>query len=258
VAEEQAPVEGELPEGALPAEDEQQTPTVEELALKAGWTPKDEFKGDPEKWRPADEFLLVGKEKISSIGKELKGLKDQMGRMSRTSDALFQEKLSERDAYWQAKMDEAFTAGDKEAFATAARQQALTREAAPTNQPPAEVQGFAERNKDWFNKDPMATNYAIQVCELNKSLPHDKQLEIAESEVRKRFPEHFPSQQQGKPAAQVHQPASRSASRGNGRARSFGDMPKEAQDAALAFEKNHGVAKEKYAENYFKREGAAR
>ena len=35
---------------------------VEQEATQLGWTPKDQFKGNPEKWIPADEFVARGKE----------------------------------------------------------------------------------------------------------------------------------------------------------------------------------------------------
>ena len=45
---------------------------VEQKALKMGWTPKDQFKGDPEKWRPADEFVDRGENMLPIIKAQVK------------------------------------------------------------------------------------------------------------------------------------------------------------------------------------------
>lgn len=37
---------------------------IEQRALKMGWVPEDQFKGDPNNWRPADEFVERGEKMI--------------------------------------------------------------------------------------------------------------------------------------------------------------------------------------------------
>ena len=44
---------------------------AEEKAMKMGWVPKDEFKGDPNNWRPAEEFVERGENMIPIIRKNL-------------------------------------------------------------------------------------------------------------------------------------------------------------------------------------------
>ena len=46
----------------------------ESQAREQGWKPKEEYEGDPNKWRPAKEFVERGElfTKIDSMGKELK------------------------------------------------------------------------------------------------------------------------------------------------------------------------------------------
>lgn len=44
-------------------------PTVEEQARQQGWRPQEEYNGDPEKWKPAEEFLAVGN-KIAAVQSE--------------------------------------------------------------------------------------------------------------------------------------------------------------------------------------------
>src|SRR5574343_943735 len=53
------------------------TPQVDPIEIEAreqGWKPKEEYEGDPAKWRPAKEFVERGElfGKIDHMGKELK------------------------------------------------------------------------------------------------------------------------------------------------------------------------------------------
>ena len=54
-----------------------QVDSYEQQAREQGWRPKEEYEGDPEKWRPAKEFVERGElfGKIDTLGKELKETK---------------------------------------------------------------------------------------------------------------------------------------------------------------------------------------
>src|SRR5574343_553334 len=59
-----------------------ETPAVtvdpfEEQAREQGWKPKEEYEGDPNKWKPAKEFVERGElfGKIDTLGRELKETK---------------------------------------------------------------------------------------------------------------------------------------------------------------------------------------
>ena len=53
------------------------TDPYESEAREQGWKPKEEYEGDPEKWRPAKEFVERGElfGKIDVLGRELKETK---------------------------------------------------------------------------------------------------------------------------------------------------------------------------------------
>ena len=63
----------------LPQEGQEQPQfsPVQEQALAQGWVPKEEYKGDPEKWVEAAEFLRRGElfAKIEHQNRELKDVK---------------------------------------------------------------------------------------------------------------------------------------------------------------------------------------
>lgn len=229
-----APGDVEVPETPEVAEteDEQQDP-VESLARDIGWTPKEEFKGDPEAWKPADEFIRTGRDVQRSLAKELKTIKQTTEAMARTQASLMQQTLADRDAYWASQHQEAVEQGDYEAVDYASRQrQAVQQQYAQTARPVItnEAAEFAERNKGWFQKDPLATRRAFEVTEAyaQSGAPPQEQLAAAERQIRKEFPELFGN---SKPPPSVNGNGSRTAS-SSGRKKGFHDMPAEAQAVA--------------------------
>ena len=73
-------VNEELPEADIGALSEEETPQdnpVEERAYKMGWVPKESFKGDPAKWRPADEFVERGEMLIPILNKKIRTLEQR-------------------------------------------------------------------------------------------------------------------------------------------------------------------------------------
>lgn len=256
--EELAPKEGLEPNAVSEAEpNDKPDPSTDDaddpiakLALDLGWTPKDQFTGDPDKWKPAEQFIRDGREIQRSMSRELREVKDTVANMSRVSQTLMEQQIAERDAYWQAKQDEAFEAGDKDGFTAAARERdKLAKTAKPVNGEPSEVQEFRQRNK-WYESDPLATAFAVNLSAQNASLPVPEQLRIVETEVRKRFPEHFPAPAKQPPA--VNQPAARGAGRSSGKG--FNDMPPEAQKMAIHLEETRGVSRDRYVASWFKQQ----
>jgi hypothetical protein len=245
VADELDPAEG-LPGGEVaPGNDDTQvaviehddtgTPPdpVEALASKMGWAPKEAFRGPEEDWKPADEFIIAGKDIQRNLSRDLRELKSTVSNMSRTSATLLEQQLAERDAYWANKKREAVEAGDFEAVEHADEQRQQIRQQVPAVQAvddPA-VSRFKERNAGWFDKDPEATNYAVNRADFyaKQGLSHARQLAAVEQDMRGIFPDLFPAP--AKPAPRVAQPGSRAAAPSN-RGKSLHDIPPEAQAVA--------------------------
>ncbi len=206
---------------------------IEAIAKDIGWTPKDEFKGDPEAWKPADEFIRTGRDVQRTLAKDLKALKSNMENMSRTSATLLQAQLADRDAYWASQHQSAVEQGDYQAVDYAQQQRnAVQQEYARTTRPVVtnEAAEFAERNKGWFQKDPLATRRAFEITETYAQAGRSagEQLEAAEKQVRKEFPELFSN---AKPPPSVNGNGSRTTSL-SGRKKGLHDMPAEAQAVA--------------------------
>jgi hypothetical protein len=224
---------------------------IEALATELGWAPKDQFRGNPDDWKPADEFIRAGREIQRNLSRDLRGVKETVANMSRTSAALLEQQLERQRAELEARFTSAVEEGDPEA-ARAARTQIDRLEAsAPTAQAPApEGQQFAEKHSSWFGKDREATAYAANRCDhyAKMGLSPARQLAAVEQDMKPLFPELFPAPAKQPPV--VAAPGSRTAAT-SGRKKSFHDLPAEAQKVAKDMAERTGIKIEDYVSNYF-------
>lgn len=101
-------------------EQTQEVNPAEERALKMGWVPKDDFRGDPDKWRPAEEFLERGERMIPILNKKIRDLRQQQeekdkafaSHLSVVRDKLHGQRLEEHES----RKREAVEAGDSETY----------------------------------------------------------------------------------------------------------------------------------------------
>lgn len=153
---------------------------VRQLAEKAGWKPKEQWKG--EGWTDASEFLAHQLEKGERSSKRLAQVASQLRQVESQTKA-------QRKAALDAELDAAVEAGDIEA----ARR--ISNEKAVVDEPPA-VADFRARN-EWFGVDPEATayvesldrRYAAEAGGIKDAKAHMERIEAA---VLKRFPEYAP------------------------------------------------------------------
>ncbi len=223
--------------------------TVEGLASEMGWRPKDDWKGDPEKWKPAQDYLRATVDVNRKLGNRLKGVEDQLQRVVRTSVTMTEREVAKERERLMKISDEAFDAGDRETFKLAERELAKVAEVAPAIVPD-ETQSFVERNANWFQKDPEATAWAVnRTNELAMTgLGPARQLAIVEREAKAMFPEFFEAEKPKPKPAPLNSPGARSGSIAK---KSFASLPPEAQKAALDFEARRGINREDYAKTYY-------
>jgi hypothetical protein len=221
--------------------------TVEDIAQGMGWAPREQWRGDPAKWKPADEFVATTAEINSKLSTRLKGLEDQLSSINRTNAAMMEKALAEQRQKLLTERREAIEYGD------VAKVDALDQElqALPTPQPapPPEAVSFIERNASWWEKDQEATAWARnRAGELGQQgIGPARQIAIVERELAQFFPEYAPQDKPKPRPAPLTQPGARSATP---RGKTFADLPKEAQEAALYFEKK-GVSREDYIKSFF-------
>jgi len=96
---------------------------IEEKAGKMGWTPKEEFKGDPAKWRPASEFVERGENMLPLVKAQIKRQDKEILELKETLRQFGEYNTkAEQRAYEKAMQDlkqqraDAIAAGDGVAF----------------------------------------------------------------------------------------------------------------------------------------------
>jgi hypothetical protein len=229
VNDQEQPGEGE---GEPPA-----TPTVEELATSMGWKPKDQY-SDPDKpWKPAHEFILFTRDLERSRYQEVRGLKEQIDVMSRTTADILKDRLEQQRQELTGRYNELVEEGNAaEAFKVSQRlteiDQRITQ---PTQRGPSPTgKEWAQQHASWFNKDPAATLRAVEVTNrlAAQGKSEAEQLQAAERIIRNEFPEYFQGQNgQRREAPAVHRPGARSPGNSN-KAVTFADLPADNQKVA--------------------------
>jgi hypothetical protein len=227
-------------------------PTVEDLANDMGWRPKDQWRGDPDKWKPAHEFLRATVDVNHKLGNKLKSFEEQLSTMARTSATLTERAVAqERQRILDARK-EAIDMGDHAAVEAADEELRSLPKLESVNAPPPETQDFMARNT-WFNQDQEATAWATnRAGELAKQgIGTARQLAIVEREAKGLFPELFPEPKPKAKAAPLTPPGSRG---GKTAAKGFTALPADAQAAALDYEKRGICKRDEYAKLYFEEE----
>ena len=180
----------------------------EQKAMDDGWVPKDQWKGNPDDWRPAKEFNDRGElfTRIKSQSKELQEIKEAMSFLTKqnkdrylagVNDTLAQLKEARRSALEDGnivaaeeirdKMDEV-----KEQARAATATQVVPKPVGPT----ATFEKWHEKN-EWYMKDDDLTAVADKKgLNFKKNNPESSEadmLAFVSKEVQKVFPDKFPS-----------------------------------------------------------------
>lgn len=147
--------------------DEEKTPSIEEnepvyteeelQAVDSGWVPKDQFKGDPTKWRPANIFLEQGAlmSKVSASNKKVTKMQQALDnavtlikKQAEAATAKTKNELLER-------RDAAIVDSDVDSVNQYDKQIRELETPPPSPQDVAsdDVQQFVYDNAEWFNND---------------------------------------------------------------------------------------------------------
>lgn len=226
---------------------------VEAEASKMGWTPKDQFKGDPAMWRTADEFVERGKNMLPIVKDKVKRQERQIAELTRTvQDFAEHMTKTEQRAYERAlttlreQRKEAIAAGDGEAFDKAddaiadLKKEAETKaaKAAPKAEPgdDPEYADWESRNQTWL-KDPKMQAFgesaAAYLRKSGEKATGAEFLELVTQEVKEKFPDKFENPRRAAAASvEGAAPAPRKGGKG------YADMPADARAACDRMAKN--------------------
>lgn len=198
-------------EGSETTQEAQLTPTQEQ-ALASGWVPKDSFKGDPDKWVDAAEFIRRGElfSKIDHQNREIKELRRTMEALAQhhqnVSEVEYQRALSTLKAQKKSALEE----GDADLVIAVDEQidavKEMQRNAPKVNVPqqqndPQEFVSWKAQNQ-WYESDETLREYADAVgLQLHQQgLSPNEVLAKVSEKVRKTFPAKFQNPRQSRPS----------------------------------------------------------
>jgi hypothetical protein len=237
----------------------------EERASESGWVPKDQWKGDPDAWRPAKEFNERGElfNRIKQQSKDIGELRQAMTFLTNQQRKQYFQGFNDAIVQLKARRDAALEEGDLVAaqrfndkideHKEVLRDQKQAAVAAPPvqAQPTQTFFSWADRN-NWYTKDRKMTHFADAVGlafkEENPEATESDMLRHVTQEVKERFPEKF------------QQVRSAPSPDGEGRGQARGSksnyssveasMPEEHRQIMKTVLKTTGMSKEEYLKSY--------
>lgn len=273
------PIEPAVTPDADADQQQDQGPSVEDRAMAMGWTPKGQFKGDPERWVDAETFVKRGEEFLpflkannARLEKALERANARIEQMDKgLKGAIQQLSTSEKRAYeraraeLEAELEQYARAGDVESVKAVSKDiAALEKETAGKADDASGPEGsgvnpdFAawRGDNDWYGKDKALSAAFDALCdevaEEGYSTPKVG-LKEAERRLREQFPAKFtkPENPNRKAPAFVE-------SGGGGAARAgktYADLPHDARKMCDDLCRDiKGFTREKYVKDYFAQE----
>ena len=192
-----------------------QVDPYEQQAKEQGWKPKEEYQGDPSKWRPAKEFLDRGElfSKIDTLGRELKETKKALQMLqehhSKVREVEYNKAVAELKNLQKKHLEEGNSDGYLETTELLtdlkAEQKAreVVKEVTPPQQDPRFISWLGE-NK-WYQKEVEMREFADSIgmgyAQTHPNQDPEEVLQYVTVQVKKRFPDKFVNPNRNKPGA---------------------------------------------------------
>ncbi len=210
-------------------EEQQEYSPVEQAAIEKGWKPKEEYEGDPERWRSAEVFLALDEplKRIEHQSKEMKALRNALEAFKEHHTKVEASAFDRALKALQTERKQAMIDGDtdkvfeleEQAEQVKEQKRALAVEAAkPVVQdvPQLNPEFIAWQNKNsWYQSDKSMTAVADTFGkELHtQGFSPAQVLKKVEEKIREEFPHKFKNPASIKPNAV--ESSTRSGSKGN-------------------------------------------
>lgn len=247
-----------------------EAPEVEVKAKSMGWVPKDEFKGDPDKWRDAGEFVSRGENFLGILRDDNRKLRAEVADVRETLKLMVahNERLTKRQYErelkdLQAKKEEAIELGDKVQVREIEKGMLDLEAVKPVAVPQQQVQPSQEdirmfeqfkTDNPWYLTEPEMTSYAnLCAVHVEKTKPHlvgtPKYYDAVLERVKKEFPDRFTNPRRSDASAV----SSGNDTSGSGKkGRNYSELPPEAKLACDKFVKQiPGYTRDQYVKEYF-------
>ena len=235
-------------------------------ARKHGWRPKEEFKGDPNRWTDAETFVKRADEVMPLLQKQNEGLKRELDEMKRTlkqaskhfeasEQRAYQRALSELEAKHDAAVEVGDVAGARrvvaEMKALPTPDVAMVADDAPSqDQLRSELNAWVEAN-DWYVLDDAKRRYAdLQADMMGTADKWDGGQKAWLAELENRVAKKFAAKDEPREAKTplANGGGNRPSSRGG---KTYADLPPDAKRMCDKFVKN-GIVKDRdaYVKSY--------
>ena len=261
---------------------------IETQAKQLGWQPLEDYKGDPEKWRPAEEFVQRGEEMLplavannKVLSRKLEKMEERLGQLTDTLEKFneyhqttLQREQAKAAAEYQRgledaqnQMREAAELGDVDAFDEAkARQDKIIKEANALEDAKAarpddngkpkidpEINRTWVEEHPWFLKNFKMNKFAKEcgdfLAQTQPELTQKQQLDEIARMVKEEYPDYFFNSNRSK--ADPVGGGDSTAAPGGGRKRGYNDLPATAKAMCDGFVRDiKGYTKEQYIAQY--------
>src|SRR3990167_8194923 len=245
---------------AVPAE-------VETKARDMGWVPKEQYRGDPERWKPADEFVRRGEEVLPIVNAENRRLKERLNRvetesaekianLERMNGIALKAQRSQIESQYESLKEKAVELGDTKQYRAAdkAQKDALKEFDAAATEPAKEngkgktktglpadeeavLDDWLKTNESWY-KSPKLQGAAdeawVDVMREMPGAPLADTLAEIKARVAEEFPTAFGRKTNGG-GSRVEGAGGRGPSGNEGGGEAWGKLPAEAKQQAERF-----------------------
>lgn len=257
----------ELESGAVETEqhDNDDLPEEVEKASRLGWKPKDEFRGDPEKWTSAKEFLKRGEEQLPLVKAELRRMQQRYESLEKTTKNLAEHhKRTEEMAYKRAVEDLRKQRAEAISELDGHRVNEIDDklEELRNNKPAADTQSVSEQPafvNEWLAENAwvqdlegqaIAEALATKIAKQHPELFGKREiLEKVTEEARRKYPQLFPeleNPRRAQPAAVASGASAKAKPK-----KTAADLPQDARDAMRDFVKRGFMTEAEYLKDYF-------
>lgn len=230
-------------------------------ASEQGWTPKEEWKGPPEKWTDAKTFVERGekiagilKSKVSRLEEKVDNLTEsnrKFGEYHKQTLEAQRKKNAERISELETKLAQSITDGDGQAYTQTRRE----IDELQSQEPPSDEREWAAMSQSWINDNQWyQTNrklarYADGISDEIRAEGYNGRAYFSEltRRVKEDFPEEFENPKKSK-ASSVEEGGQISTT--NSKAHKYENLPSDAKKACDDFVKAGFMTKEDYLKTY--------
>ena len=178
--------------------------TVEQDARTQGWVPQDEWTGDPDKWRPAKEYVDRG-ELLRKIEQQSRSIKETNKALQSLADhhkkvreveyqrAITELKTKRKAAYIEQDLERVAELDEDIDYVKEQQKQVQESSVIPEQRTAPPALTTWEQKNAWYKSDRAMTSFANDLAAELRQDGYDLQYALAEidKQVRQEFPHKF-------------------------------------------------------------------